>query len=326
MNQTGKADVSRKRAVVAVFCAVLFAACGGTEKTVPDGPPESVRLWVGGEVHLGGSGTDRLDLLSDHLNYGRGVVNLVGPLHVDADDDRASITRDDGKVLLQNGPRIPKALTSAGVRVVGVANDHALDLGSDSAGRTMTILKMRGLETAGGPAGPAKITQGGVRIAITQHHLPLGELSPDVPEALAAAANDSDLHVATFHVADWADGAPTPPVLQAAVQAAISAGANVIAAHGGQNVGPVERRDNVPIAWNLGPLATDRPLDKPADSAILLIHRLPEGEIETSLLFLHAGMAGDYVHVHGEPETIVSRLNEAGSTLAATSEAAVYSF
>src|SRR5581483_6278542 len=97
-------------------------------------PTEPLRLWFGGDVHLG----RQVQLAALPFRVA-GVVNLEGPIS-DADTDAQR---------LLNGPHAPEALAALRVRVAWVENNHADDEGPQGRARTVAALEAAGIAPAG---------------------------------------------------------------------------------------------------------------------------------------------------------------------------------
>jgi poly-gamma-glutamate synthesis protein (capsule biosynthesis protein) len=250
--------VERRRGAVAVLVAALAGVVPAAAPSVaapdaaaplsgaPSRPPPA-RLWLGGDVNLGPGAARALAALPA-LAGGAGavgVVNLEGAI--------AARPAAGAGLRLVNPPGAVEALRAAGVRVAGIANNHAGDAGPGGEAATARALRAGGVAPAGGAARVAIVRAGGLRVAVTAH-----DLRARVPAALAAelraARASADALVATFHVTAAPSYLPGP-ALKEAVSLALAAGASVVAVHGSHLVGPVERRGPAVIAWGLGNVA-----------------------------------------------------------------------
>src|SRR5688572_22250209 len=99
-----------------VFLLVLVG-CASVER-IEEGP---VDLWLGGDVHLGDGGRGVLRALSPLTAGAVGVVNLEGPA--------ASAAVAGPGIRLYNAREALSELSSIGVRLAGIANNHAGDAG-----------------------------------------------------------------------------------------------------------------------------------------------------------------------------------------------------
>lgn len=271
---------------------LLLAACAHAR--VQPAPP--VKLWFGGDVELG-SGSGALDPLRPLVTErGAGVVNLEGPV------------AEGGRIF--NAPGALPQLRALGVRAVGIANNHALDVGPDGPSRTADAARATGLTPFGGPAGAAILVIGGKRIALTAHDLALG-VPPHLADELAAARQQADVLIATFHVTGAATYLPRPELREAA-EVALAAGAQVVVAHGTHALGPLERRGNALIAWGLGNVAfacdcTD------ARDAFLLALTLDGPHLEAEILPIDAGLRGQPARPASDPAGLFDLLEAVGT-------------
>lgn len=232
--------------------------------------PGPTRLWIGGDVHLAAPRA----LLSPELARAlpaAGIVNLEGPIGA----PRTAVA-EDGTVTLVHGVEVLGALQAAGVVGVGVENNHARDAGPDGPARTRDAARAAGLAATPGRVDGLDWVQ--------------VDLADGPPTDLAARLAGAD--IVTFHVT----GPPSPlpaPDLRAAVDAAVAAGARVVAAHGTHAWGPVERRGDAVIAWGLGNLAFDCPCTRARDGLVLDV-TLPRGPgvVRARIVPIDAGIDG----------------------------------
>jgi poly-gamma-glutamate synthesis protein (capsule biosynthesis protein) len=252
----------------------------------------SLALWFGGDVNLGKNAGAVLAPVTSTLK-GAGVVNLEGPMGEGESSEKK----------LMNDPGAPKALFAAGVRVVGVANNHALDLGPEGVRRTAA------LATAAGLAVTPALLNG---VAITAHDLSHG-VPPTLAADLKAARARGDFLVATFHVT----GPPTllpRPELREAVQLALDAGASVVVAHGTHAVGPVERRGDAVIAWGLGNFAFNCDCTDQTDGLVLRVELSQGSAPKAEVIPIDAGLKGAPAHLAKNPRLAFDVLDAIGSS------------
>lgn len=243
----------------------------------------ATELWIGGDVHLGDRGPLDLGALSPWLAGATGMVNLEGP--VGETDERA--------LRLGNAKSLLGSLRAAGIRVVGVANNHDDDWGE--SGRTETVASLR--EEGLVPIGAGRLHE----LSISAH-----DLSDGVP-----AIDDLRADVVTFHVTGPPSYLPRPELLQA-VEHAVDAGARVIAAHGTHALGPVERRGDVVIAWGLGNLAFACDCTNETDGAVLRVSIADE--VRAWIVPIEAGLRGAGPRLARDAALIFDLLNALGST------------
>jgi poly-gamma-glutamate capsule biosynthesis protein CapA/YwtB (metallophosphatase superfamily) len=284
-----------------VLLAMLLAAACGRER------PETVSLWLGGDVHLGDSQADILAPLEETLGElgGVGIVNLEGPVG----PGPSSVER-----LVNSAAALP-VLTRHGVVVAGVANNHARDLGPRGAEDTRSALLAAGIEPAGMDR-VAMIRRGGLRIAVTAHEAPSPASSPAlraIASAVLEARNRADLVVATFHVTGPPSYLPRPELV-AAVDAALHAGARIVVAHGTHALARVERRGDAVIAWGLGNLAFACECTNERDALLLRVELTREGIHTATVIPIQAGLHGAPARLASEPDLIFDLLESLGSS------------
>ena len=272
-----RASKLRSIAMACLLAAIALVALAVQKRRTANA---EVALWIGGDVHLGDRGIDLAPLGA--LVSGLGVVNLEGP----AGEGAAASTSER----LANAPELLSGLFAGGVRVVGIANNHAGDLGVEGPARTAEASRRAGLLPAGAPAGAALLSAAGLTIAITAHDLGT-QAPPHLAEDLAAALAKSDVLVATFHVTGPATYLPRPE-LRDAVAIALRAGARVVAAHGTHAVGPVERRGDAVIAWGLGNLVFACDCTRDDEGAILRVTLSRHGAVRAAIVPVRAGLRG----------------------------------
>jgi poly-gamma-glutamate synthesis protein (capsule biosynthesis protein) len=265
--------------------------------------PEPIELWIGGDVHVGDSSGGGLALISDALKGAHGIVNLEGPI--------GDTPEPGGELRLANAPSAVAALRAAGVKVAGIANNHADDRGPEGSSRTAAALRDLDILPAGGPAGPAILSTNGRRVVVTAH-----DLSKGVPAGLEGDLDDArqrgDVLVATFHVTGPPSYLPRPE-LRVAVDAAITKGALVVAAHGSHALGPVERRGQSVIAWGLGNLLFACDCTDEVDGAVLRISI--EGEAaRAQIIPIDAGLRGAAARPSHNPGLLLDLLDALGSS------------
>lgn len=287
----------------AAFLAISLAALSGAScrcsKDAGAPPTDAAELWLGGDVHVGQGPGNGLSSLSKAFQNGWGIVNLEGPVgsgpvpEKEPPEDNGIYEPPgepaDPSLQLQNNPEALVPLRQSGVRVMGIANNHAGDRGIHGPENTANALLSAGILPAGEPIGPAAFELGGQKIVVAAFDLSPGAIN-NLPEALQQAKKKGDFLIATFHVTGPPSYLPRPE-LRAAVDIALEAGARVIAAHGTHALGPVERRGNAVIAWGLGNLLFNCPCTDEVDGAILHI-RLEGQSILARIVPVDAGLQG----------------------------------
>ncbi len=262
--------------------------------------PAAAELWLGGDVHLGSSQLDVLAPLRSFVEGAIGIVNLEGPVATVAGP-------------LVNHPTSLATLRAAGVRVAGIANNHARDLGAEAPRRTADAVSLAYLRAAGDPVGPAVIAgEGRARVVVTAHDLERGA-PHDLGRALAKARKLGDALIATFHVTGTPSHAPSPE-LRRAVEVAIAAGACVIASHGSHRTAKVERRGATLIAWGLGNLAFACDCTRERDALLLRVRVDRTGVIDARVLPIEAGVQGGVAAPASDPAYAFELLRAMGSS------------
>jgi poly-gamma-glutamate capsule biosynthesis protein CapA/YwtB (metallophosphatase superfamily) len=195
------------------------------------------------------------------------------------------------------------SLSAAGVDVVSVANNHALDFGADAFGDTLRALDAERIAYAGGGAedraahAPAIVTRNGLRIAFLGYVLPftsrpsfstlewaataqrpgLAIGTPrQVRDDVAAARSVADLVVVMVH--GGVEYRPRPNSAQRELaQAAVDAGASLVLGHHPHVLQGYARRGNTLVAYSLGNFAFSRFRGASNDSAILDVTLTADG-------------------------------------------------
>ena len=289
----GASAVLTRRAILA---GGIASACGSRQRT---------RLWFGGDVHFGMRCSGRLAALPALVDAAAGVVNLEGPI--------ARAAPDASGRTLSNCAAAPSELKRAGVRVVGVANNHRDDFGPAGRTRTLAGLTDAGLVPSGDVERHVPIAYvGGRRVALTSHHLASTNQPSNLRRRLASARRQAQVLVCAFHV----DGPPSylpKRELRGAVEAALAAGARVVVAHGTHAVGPVERRGNSVIAWGLGNLLFDCPCTREVDGLLLKVE-IDESTTNAAVIPIDAGLDGAPVRPATDASLTVQLLRSIGSS------------
>ena len=256
-------------------------------------PVPVVDLWIGGDVHLGAGGKGVLAPLAGRLGV-NGIVNLEGPI---GDGPPFVKSEREGKkhIALGNAPRAIVELRAAGVRVAGVANNHASD---GDPQRTSSELTRAGVAPAGLDAGPAAMLVDGARVIVTAHDLERG-VPATLGRELAEARQRGDILVATFHVTAPPSYVPTDD-LERAVAIAVAAGATIVVAHGTHTLAPLERRGATVIAWGLGNLAFACDCTDEKDAIVLRV-RLARPSATSPFVVTRACALPIDAGLHGEP-------------------------
>jgi Bacterial capsule synthesis protein PGA_cap len=252
-----------------------------------------VELWFGGDLHLGDAGASVLEPLRATVAGAVGVVNLEGPV---------GEARGAGpRLVLTQPPTALAGLRTFGVQVVGVENNHRLDLGDEAAAQSDNSLRAAGFLPVGG--GTLELSGRTVRFVAVD--LSAG-LPADLPHTLAGAG---DL-VVGFHTLP--ESYLPDLTLRSAVDLALDAGARVVVAHGSHRVGALERRGDAVIAWGLGNLAMSCPC---TDEREALIVRVQLGDtVEATAVPIEAGLNGGPASLAPDPSGVLDLIEGLGGT------------
>jgi len=246
-----------------------------------------VRLWFGGDVHLGSGALPRLPL------FGAGVVNLEGPVG----PGPFSAER------LMNAS--VSSLPDAGVQVAWVENNHADDDGEAGRERTQRALEEVGVAAAG----VAVVPMNGMKIVFMGVDVSKGVFAAELKAARALG----DVLVVGFHVTAPPLLLP-PPDLEVAVELALAAGATVVVAHGSHAVARVERRGDAVIAWGLGNLSFACDCTKEKDGLVLEVELDTGGRVGPACAVpVTAGVEGAEAALSAQPQLIFDLLASLGS-------------
>lgn len=245
----------------------------------PEPPPassEPVTLVFGGDVHgeppidgVLARGDNPLADLADTLSAADiAVVNVETAVGTGG-------TPADKAYVFQAPEELWGALTEAGVDVVTLANNHALDYGPEALQETIAGARAAGLEVVGAGAnadeayGPAVIDVNGSAVAIVglTRVMPVIEWAAGSEHPGLASAYDEEAAVAAVQraarVADhvvvtihWGRELDPCPVEHQAVLASrlTEAGADVVAGHHGHRLQGLEDRNGSLVAYGLGNL------------------------------------------------------------------------
>jgi poly-gamma-glutamate capsule biosynthesis protein CapA/YwtB (metallophosphatase superfamily) len=263
----------------------------------------TAELWIGGDVFLGAGVPSALKRLAPQLEGAAGIINLEGPVG-------SAPARRDAGLLLLNAAGGLEDLAKAGVRVAGIANNHAGDSGPEGGAQTRRALEKAGIL----PAGFAALLEvNGLKVAVTAHDLSSG-VPPNLASELERARRGADVLVSTFHVTG-----PALYLLSAelkeAVEVAANAGARVIASHGTHTLGPVERRGGVVTAWGLGNLVFNCDCTDERDGLVLRVRLSRAGVVEAAAIPIRAGLRGEGAAPAPDAAQLFDLLESLGSRL-----------
>ncbi len=256
----------------------MSSACAPSPTLVEEATRSAPALWFGGDVHLGVAPRGGVEDIRAMVGDAVGVVNLEGPVAVGA----GGAVTDNTGITLTNPEGAGAFLAGQGIVAVSFVNNHADDLGPEGRARTLATLAAAGVAVAAPIAHFGVGTKQVTLLSYTVEGADLPALSADVRAA-------TDVSVVSLHVTGPPSYLPTP-ALRAAVDAVVSAGADIVVAHGTHAIGPVERRGNAVIAWGLGNLLFDCDCTDGADALVL---RVELGtELLAEILPVRAGMYG----------------------------------
>ncbi len=218
--------------------------------------------------------------------------NLEGPL---ASGGRAARGKD---VTLLGNPKAIRALSSAGIDAVSLANNHALDYGVPGLRSTIAALDRARIQHAGAGLSeaaarrPAVLAVRGVRVAFLSysHIRPAGFVATagrpgiaasrwrmaDVAKEIRSAKRSNDLVIVAFHWGVERRGDADSGQI-ADGHAAVDAGADLVIGSHPHVIQGIERYKGKLIAYSLGDFVFDHAARKTGESFILSIELGPGG-------------------------------------------------
>jgi poly-gamma-glutamate synthesis protein (capsule biosynthesis protein) len=149
-------------------------------------------------------------------------------------------------------------------------------------------------------------------VVVTAHDLEAG-VPATLGTELARARQLGDVLVATFHVTGPPTYLPRPELVDA-VDIALEAGAQVIAAHGTHELARVERRGRAVIAWGLGNLAFACACTDEHSGALLEVVLGPDGAAEAAIIPIDAGIGDRAARADADPALTFELLEALGAT------------
>jgi poly-gamma-glutamate capsule biosynthesis protein CapA/YwtB (metallophosphatase superfamily) len=242
-----------------------------------------------------------------------------------------------GKPFFFRGPpRAVESLDAIGVKVVGIANNHALDFGPDALIDTLALLEEAGVEAAG--AGlevtaarrGAIVDGGGARVGLLA--------VSDHPEQFAAASDRPGIAYAELHrgVPDWATDelsrlraecdlviafphwGPNMTTAPARWQRRVArelqeAGADLVAGHSAHVFHGVGWSDRGPLIYDLGDALDDYAVDAELrnDLGVMAIWYPGSGETELELVALRLDFCRTRLAAGDDAEWVAGRLERA---------------
>lgn len=240
-------------------------------------PPRTLTLVAGGDVSL--AGEPRSALFAGTSVYLRhadlAVANLEGTL-ASGGAARCAASAKHGCFVFRASPRWARTLRAAGFTAFSVANNHALDFGSEAQTETLTALKSAGIAASGLPGQIAYVRASGIRVAFigaAPYRWAQSLLDPEGAQALVrTAARRANLVLVYVHAG--AEGAGAAHVsgadetyrgeprgnVRVFARAMIAAGADLVFASGPHVLRGMEWYRHRLIAYSLGNLATSHTL------------------------------------------------------------------
>jgi hypothetical protein len=242
-------------------------------------------------------GAALLDEVAPILKHGDVVFgNLEGPLVEGGDSVKCHGKRIGTCFAFRVPVRYGAHLKSAGFNVMGLANNHAMDFGTEGRESSRHVLDEQGIAHSGEVGDIARLTVKGRKIAVIAfatypNAYNLLDLD-DAVNVIRQARTEADLVIVSFH--GGAEGATHQHVLQGDetflgedrgdlrrfTHAAIDAGAQMVIGSGPHVVRGMEIYQGKLIAYSLGNFATYGPFNLNAENGLSLIleaHVLPDG-------------------------------------------------
>ena len=255
--------------VIALCCTLGLAG----EPRLPARPPVLRLAFLGdvmlgrgvAQAHAGGDWASALAYLAPELQQADfSLANLESPL------TRRPLVRPAYDLRGPSGAAF--ALSAAGLRAVGLANNHSLDCGPGGVEDTRQALATAGVRAIGPTLQAESFDLSGYRLAV----IALDDVSAPVdPSAAGAAvrqaAMQADLVIVLAHWGMEYQAGPTP-AQQALAKALASAGAGVIIGAHPHVLQPLAwlprpgRADRALVAYSLGNALFDQPA--PPDAAL----------------------------------------------------------
>ena len=192
-------------------------------------------------------------------------------------------------------PAAAASLAAAGIGVVSLANNHALDYGATAFADTLKLLDQNGVRHVGGGGdlaaahAPVVVERNGLRLSILGYvlnfapeagfHMRQWAAGPDTPglaigtpevvaREVAAARADADVVIVIVHGGREYSSGPNLK-MRAFAHAAVSAGAALVVGHHPHVLQGYGRGPGTLIAYSMGNFVFDYFTGRPNDSAIL---------------------------------------------------------
>jgi poly-gamma-glutamate synthesis protein (capsule biosynthesis protein) len=234
----------------------------------------------------------------------------IGPLMHEADLAAANLeclltTQGrplDKHYLMRAHPRGGQTLVEAGLDLVSLANNHALDYGQAGLNETLEALDSLGIAVVGAGRSqvearrPALLTLNGLRVAVLGYAAARWNGSVDVPATdhiawadlssvqadVHAVRDQANIVVVLLHAGTEYAGEPSPDQV-AVAHGAVDAGADLVVGHHPHVTQTVERYKQGLIVYSLGDALFDIPRPAAMQGDLLRVHVGREGLIQAEL-------------------------------------------
>jgi poly-gamma-glutamate capsule biosynthesis protein CapA/YwtB (metallophosphatase superfamily) len=285
--------------------ALLVSLLGGLLLGGCTAPGAEVVVLLGGDVHGEPPIAAVLEAGEDPLAAVRPVLQEADLVVVNLETPTARGGKEADKDIIFNAdPVLLERLAAAGVHVVNLANNHALDLGAAALAETVRRAEDAGLAVVGAGAdaeaawAPAVVEAGDRRVAV----LGMTDVVPDAgwvahggwgvasaldheraAAAVRRAAATADHVVVTVH---WGNEfRECPSVVQTELAARlVAAGADVVGGHHPHVVQGLELRDGAVVAYSLGNLVFYAASPETRDAVLLRVALNAEGGVGHAVL------------------------------------------
>ena len=208
----------------------------------------------------------------------------------------------DKGYLIRAHPGTAQTLVEAGLDLVNLANNHALDYGQAGMDQTLTTLEALGIATVGAGSSqemahrPAVFDLNGLRVAVLGYAAARWNGSEDVPATdrvawadpgavqadVQAVRDRADLVIVQLHAGT--EYATTPSADQVRfARAAIDAGADLVVGHHPHVTQTVERYKDGLIVYSLGDALFDIPRQATTRGHLLRVHATRDGLVQAEL-------------------------------------------
>jgi poly-gamma-glutamate synthesis protein (capsule biosynthesis protein) len=208
----------------------------------------------------------------------------------------------DKSYLIRAHPLWSQSLVEAGLDLVTLANNHALDYGDEGLDETLAVLGAQGIEVVGAGQStdearrPAVFTLNGIRVALLGYAADRWNDSVDVPATeriawaypevvqadVAAIRDGADLVVVVLHAGTEYANKPSPDQVTVA-HAAVDGGADLVVGHHPHVTQTVERYKQGLIVYSLGDALFDIPRPAAMRGHLLCVHVSREGVTQAGL-------------------------------------------